>query len=134
MGARVVIEWQGLGSVISSLAAIEEKAPRSLERQVAALAKDTEKEWRQVTPRRTGRLQNADQAEVSGLSFTLKNNIFYYRFLDEGHDTPRGWRTKHGYRLAKRRSHVAGRDMTAKMVQFIEQNIKSYLSKFLDNM
>lgn len=134
MGARVVIEWQGLETVISNLSRIEEIAPQNLERQVSALAKDTEQEWKQVTPRRTGRLQNADVAEPDGLSFTLKNNVYYYKFVDEGHNTPRGWRTKHGYRPAKRRSHVAGREMTSKTAQFVAQNINDYLSKFLDNV
>lgn len=132
--ARVVIEWQGLETVISNLSRIEEIAPRNLERQVAALARDTEQEWKQVTPRRTGRLQNADISEPDGLSFTLKNNVYYYKFVDEGHNTPRGWRTKHGYRPAKRRSHVAGREITSKTVQFIIQNINRYLSQFLDNV
>lgn len=134
MGARVVIEWQGLETVISNLTAIEEKAPEALTKQMVTLAKDTEQEWRQNTPRKTGRLQNADSAEPDGLSFTLKNNVHYYKFVDEGHNTPRGWRTKHGYRLAKRRSHVAGREMTSKTVQFVMQNINNYLSKFLDNV
>jgi hypothetical protein len=134
MGARVTIEWQGLDAAISRLTAIEEKIPQNLERQVAVLAKDTEQEWKQSTPRRTGKLQEGDIAEPDGLSFTLKNSVYYYPFVDEGHNTPRGWRTKHGYRLAKRRSHVAGREMTSKTIQFVLQNINGYLSKFLDNV
>ena len=134
MGARVVIQWQGLDAAISRLTEIEEKAPQALERQMATLATDTEQEWKQNTPRRTGRLQGADVVEPDGLSFTLKNNVYYYKFVDEGHQTPRGWRTKHGYRLAKRRSHVAGREMTSKTMQFVMQNITRYLSKFLDNV
>ncbi len=135
MGARVVIEWQGIETVISNLSRIEEIAPQNLEKQMAALAKDTEQEWKRVTPRgKTGRLQGADVAEPDGLSFTLKNATKYYPFVDEGHWTPRGWRTKHGYRPAKRRSRVAGREMTSKTVQFILQNINDYLSKFLDNV
>jgi hypothetical protein len=83
----------------------------------------------------TGRLVSEERAEtVSGLSFTLNNTTKYYEWVDKGHMTPRGWRTRRGYRLAKRRSRVPGQHMTEKAVQFIEQNINSYLSKFLDNV
>lgn len=135
MGARVVVQWQNLDTVIARLTDIEEKAPQNLERQMAELAADTEKAWKQNTPKgKTGRLQGADVAEPDGLSFTMKNSTRYYGWVDEGHNTPRGWRTKHGYRPAKRRSHVAGREITSKTVQFIIQNINRYLSKFLDNV
>lgn len=134
MGARVIIEWQGLDAAISQLTRIEEILPQNLEQQMATLAKDTEQVWRQNTPRRTGLLQGADVVEPDGLSFTLKNNTRYYDWVDLGHNTPRGWRTKHGYRVAKRRSHVAGREMTSKTMQFVIQNIVQYLSKSLDNV
>ena len=135
MGIKVVIQWQGLEQAISTLLRIEEMAPRQIERQVAALAKDTEKYWRQVTPRgKTGRLQGGDVAEPDGLSFTLRNTTRYYPFVDTGHMTARGWRTSRGYRFAKRRSHVQGREMTSKTVRFIVENINNYLSKFLDNV
>jgi hypothetical protein len=134
MGVRVVIEWSGLEQVISNLADIEEKAPQNLEHQMAELAHDTEEEWKQNTPRRTGKLQDADVVEPDGLSFTMKNSVHYYPFVDEGHNTPRGWRTKHGYRPAKRRSHVEGREMTSKTIDFIEENLEDHLSKFLDNV
>lgn len=134
MGAKVIIEWQGLDNAIARLTEIEEKAPESLATQVRELAKDTEQTWREATPRKTGRLQGADEAKPDGLSFTLNNSTRYYKFRDEGHWTPRGWRTKHGYRPAKRRSHVEGAFMTDKAVEFIEQNAEEYLSKFLDNV
>lgn len=134
MGARVVVQWQGLEQVISNLERIEEIAPKNLETLVGELAKDTEKYWQQVTPRRSGKLQEADKAEPDGLSFTLQNRIFYYKFVDAGHRTAAGWRTRHGYRVAKRRSYVKGREMTSKTVQFVVENIGKYLSKFLDNV
>lgn len=134
MGARVIIQWQGLDAALSRLSEIEKKAPQNIERQVSALAKATEQEWKQNTPRRSGRLQEGDNAEPDGLSFTLNNATRYYDWVDTGHMTPKGWRTKRGYRLAKRRSRVAGREMTSKTIQFITQNINSYLSKFLDNV
>lgn len=134
MGARVIIQWQGLDAALSRLSEIEEKVPQNIERQVTALAEATEQEWKQNTPRRTGKLQDADKAEPDGMSFTLNNSVYYYKFVDEGHNTPRGWRTKHGYRPAKRRSHVAGREMTSKTIQFVLQRMNDYLSKFLDNV
>jgi hypothetical protein len=132
MGVKVTIEWNGLSTVIGNLDAIAAKAPSKLEEQVGELAKDTLSFWREVTPKRTGRLAGGESAPASGLQFTLNDGVKYYPFVDEGHMTPRGWHTRHGYRPAKRRSHVAGKFMTQKAVDFIEGNITNYLSKFLD--
>jgi hypothetical protein len=134
MGARVTIQWDGLEQVISNLSSIEEKAPQNLQAQTKKLADATETAWKQAMPRRTGRLQDADRAVPAELSFTLENSVDIYKFVDEGHNTPRGWRTKHGYRPAKRRSYVKGKQMTEKAVKFVEENITDYLSKFLDNL
>lgn len=132
--ARVVITFEGLEQVISRLTEIEERAPASLQKQTEALADATQASWKQATPVRTGRLQGADTVDVGDLSFTLVNATKYYRFLNEGHMTPMGWRTKRGYRPAKRRSRVAGRYMTEKAIQFVESNAFDYLSKFLDDI
>lgn len=133
MGARVIIEWEGLEETISYLSALEDKIPHNLETQTKELATDTERVWKQATPRKSGRLQEGDNVEPDGMSFTLNNSTKYYPFVSDGHNTPRGWRTKHGYRAAKRRSYVQGKHMTEKATEFIEQNIQEYLSKFLDN-
>ncbi len=129
---KVIIELDGLEQVLSNLTKIEEQAERKLEQQTKELASATEQAWKSATPERTGRLRAGDTSEVTGLSFTLKNSVHYYPFVDEGHMTPAGWRTRHGYRRAKRRSHVEGRDITPKAIEFIQQNIVEYLSKFLD--
>ena len=134
MGARVVITIDGLETVLNNLSQIEEKGQTNLVKQTAELAKDTETAWKEVTPRKSGRLQDDERAVSGGLSFTLKNSVYYYKFVDEGHLTPRGWRTKHGYRRAKRRTRVDARLMTERAVEFIEQNIKQYHSRFLDNI
>lgn len=131
MGIKVLIEWQGLDTMISNLSDIEKNAPKNLGRQVAALSNATEDIWKENTHRRSGRLQEADIAHPDGLSFTLNNSTKYYDWVNDGHMTPRGWRTRHGYRLAKRRSHVEGQEMTEKAVEFIEENLEKYLSKFL---
>ena len=129
---RVIVTFEGLDRVISNLSTIEEKAPKNLETQVQSLARDTEQAWKQATPARSGRLQGGDRAEPEALSFTLENSVSYYKFVDDGHQTPAGWHTKHGYRPAKRRSHVEGREMTQAAIEFVEQNIEEYLAKFLD--
>ncbi len=133
MGVKVTITWDGLEQVISNLSDIGENAPKNLERQVVELAKDTKQAWRENTPRgKTGRLQDEEEVEPDGLSFTLNSTTKYYKFVDEGHQTPKGWNTRHGYRPAKKRSHVAAREITSKTVEFIEENIEEYLSKFLE--
>jgi hypothetical protein len=132
---RVTVTWEGIDTAINRLTTIDEHAQENLVKLTAALARDTTTAWKAATPRRTGRLQEGDRSEVDGLSFMLLNEVYYYKFLDDpGHWTPRGWRTKHGYRVAKHRSHVAGRAITSKAVQFVEQNIEAYLSKFLDGV
>lgn len=129
---RVTVSIDGVEQVLSNLTTIGEKAEENLVKLTADLAHDTETEWKAVTHRRSGRLQDADQTHPEGLMFTLNNATRYYDWVNDGHNTPRGWHTKHGYRPAKRRSHVAGQEMTQKGIEFIEQNIDPYLSKFLD--
>jgi hypothetical protein len=130
---RVTISFEGLDTVVGNLANIEETAGVNLQKQVMQLAKATETAWRGATPRRSGRLQAGDKAESSGLQFTLTNPVRYYDWVSEGHNTAAGWHTKRGYRRAKRRSHVAGRYMTQAAMDFVEQNILEYMSRFLDN-
>lgn len=134
MGATVIIEIEGLDKVLGRLSEIEDKGQKNLETQMGELARATEQAWKQATPQRTGKLRGGDTTEAQGLSFTLKNAVHYYKFVDEGHMTPAGWRTRRGYRRAKRRSHVPGQHITDKAVQFIEQNIERYLAKFLDGV
>jgi hypothetical protein len=134
MGAKVVVTFEGLDEVLNRLSQIEEKAPQNLQTQIERLAKDTEHAWRQATPRRTGRLQGEENSQTVRFGFTLNNNTRYYPFVDAGHWTPRGWRTRRGYRLAKRRSHVEGRHMTEKAMEFITDNILKYLAKAFDNI
>lgn len=134
MGARVTVTIEGLDQVLNNLTTIQEKAPENLQRLTAELAKDTETAWKEATPRRTGRLQDEERAQVSGLSFTLEDAVYYYKFVNDPHRTPAGWRTRHGYRLAKRRSEVPGKYMTEKAVQFVVDNIEEYLARFLDDV
>jgi hypothetical protein len=133
-GAKVIITFEGLDQVIANLTEIETKGEENLVKLTKALAADTEQAWQDVTHRRSGRLQGADVAEAMALSFTLKNVTYYYDWVNDGHWTPRGWRTKRGYRLAKRRSHVEGQEMTQKAMMFVSQNILEYLSKFLNGV
>lgn len=135
MGARVVIQWEGLEQTISRLTQIEEKGQQNLQTLTKDLGDDTETAWKQATPKgKTKQLSEGDKATPAELSFTLNNSVHYYKFVDEGHKTPLKWRTKHGFRYAKKQSYVKGREMTKAAVQFITDNITKYLSKFLDNV
>ncbi|SRR6266516_894489 len=135
MGAQIRITLVGLQEVESRLTAIGEKAEQNLVKQTAKLADDGKAAWKQATPKgKTGRLQGEEDAQASGLSAIFKSPTRYYVWVDKGHETPRGWRTRHGYRLAKRRSHVKGQEMTEKLVDWLKQNIREYLSKFLDGV
>lgn len=133
MGARVTITFEGLNQVVGRLESLEKIAPENIEKQMSKLASATQVAWRGATPKRRGTLQAGDKVQPNGFEFTLENPVYYYKFVDEGHMTPAGWRTRHGYRPAKRRSHVAGRDITKSALDFVEQNLPEYLSKFLDD-
>ncbi len=130
---RVTVSIDGVDEVIARLTSIDTNGQENLLALTKELASDTQSVWKQGTPRRSGRLQDDERALVEGLSFTLNNSVYYYKFVDEGHWTPRGWRTKRGYRAAKRRSFVKGQELTAKPVEFVRANINSYLSRFLEN-
>ncbi len=134
MGAKVSITWEGLDEVLGNLSDIEEKGQENLVKQTAELASQTEAAWKEATHRRSGRLQDAEQAKPDGLSFTLNDDVYYYDWVNSGHETARGWRTKHGYRPAKHRSHVAGQEMTEKAIDFVEEHIEDALSSFLDGV
>lgn len=132
MGVKVTIEFQGLQAVLDNLESIEARAQDNLEKQTVQLTRDAQDAWRNATPVRTGRLMGADRGIPGGLEVEFINTVRYYKWVDEGHMTPAGWHTKHGYRPAKRRSHVGGKFMTEALVEFLEGNIEEYLSKFLD--
>jgi hypothetical protein len=134
MGARVIIQFQGIEETISRLNQIEEKAQQNLINQTKALARDGVQAWRQGSPRDTGRMQSEEDAEVSGLSISFKSPTRYYDWVNDGHMTPAGWRTRRGFRRAKRRRRVPGQHMTQKVVDFVGQNATQYIGKFLDNV
>jgi hypothetical protein len=129
---RVTITFSGLTEAIERITKFRDSVPKNIEKQVELLSRDTKAVWSGATPRRTGRLAAGNTAPATAMGFTLENGVFYYDFVDFGHQTPIGWHTKRGYRQAKRRSHVASREMTRSAVQFIEENIVVYLSKVFD--
>lgn len=131
---RVTVTVDGVEQVLSNLTRIGEQSEQNLVKLTKNLADDGKAAWKEGTPRRTGRLQGEETAEASGLSITYSSPTRYYDWVDAGHYTPRGWRTKHGYRPAKRRSHVAGREMTPKLIDWLTQNTPEYLSRFLDGV
>lgn len=134
MSAKVTIVFEGLDTVLNNLTRIEEKAPQNLQTQIERLARDTQQAWKQGSPRRTGRMQGEERVETVRFGFSLNNNTKYYDWVNDGHMTARGWHTRRGYRLAKRRTRVPGQHMTEKAMEFITRNILEYLSKFLDGV
>ena len=125
---KVTITFEGVEKVLSNLTDIGEKAGENLQKQIEELGKDTAIKWQQATPSRSNRLRGSDKMMPGELSFTLQNAVYYYKFVDEGHMTPKAF---HG-RPARRISHVQGREMTKVAVDFIMENLIDYLAKFLD--
>lgn len=132
MPARVTVKIEGLDEVLKNLDTIGEKAQENLEKKVEELAEDTQTEWRANTHRRSGLLQDSDQVEASGLSFTMNNGVKYYDWVNDGHMTPAGWHRKRGYVPAKRRSHVEGQEMTEKTLEYVVEQAPEKLAEFLD--
>ena len=134
MGVTVTITWEGLDGAISHFSQLGEQALQNTEKNAQKLAKAGETAWKGATPHRTGRLAGGDAGEAEGLTITFMNDVRYYQWVDlPGHNTPAGWHTRHGYRPAKRRSHVAGKPITKTLVEFLESNIATYLSNVFDD-
>lgn len=134
MGMRIIVKIEGVQETIDHLSEIQAKARQNLEHQNAELAKATEQNWKQNTHRRSGRMQSEESVDVQGLKFTMNNTTNYYDWVNDGHNTPRGWHTKRGFRPAKHRHWVEGQHMTDKTTDFVAENATDYLSKFLDNV
>jgi len=128
----VRIEWQGLDSAIAKFQGLGEEVNSRLEGQAQELGRAGKSAWDAVTPVRSGRLRGGNVGEAGGLTVTFSNAVFYYPFVSEGHRTP-SYFHRHGRIVpAKRVSHVAGRGMTEKLVQWLEGNTREYLKKALD--
>lgn len=134
MGITVSIEIDGVETVLGNLDKIEASAQDNVSKQLSALTRDATDYWEENTPKRTGRLAGGDTGEATDLTATFSNGVYYYKWVNvPGHMTPAGWHTRHGYRPAHRRSHVPGKPMTETLIQFLVDNILTYLSKFLED-
>lgn len=128
----VTISMQGVEDAVTRLTDINGLAPQNISALMNELAGDTQEQWQEVTPRRTGRLRGSEMAVMGDMEFSLISDVWYYSLVDEGHKTARGWQTKHGYRKAKHRSEVPAKRMTEQAVDFAAENILGYLSHFWD--
>jgi hypothetical protein len=129
MGIRVIISFEGIDEVIGDIEGWGEHIETNIEEAMAELATDTQEAWQEATPRRTGRLQEGDKATPEGMSFTLANPVYYYGWRNDGHATPRGWRTRHGYRPAKKHSFVKGARMSEAAIHFVRGELMQRLGK-----
>lgn len=129
MGIKVTISIEGIDTVISNLDTIGKKIETNIQDITAALGADAQDVMRAHTHVRTGTLREGDSLDVGHFSFTLFNDVRYAKWVNPGHMSPRGWRTKHGYRPAKRRSHVPGEFFLEAAVEFVESEILDRLGK-----
>jgi len=132
MAYTVRIEWEGLDNAISHFENVGYSVLDKVEQQGVQLARDGQSVWRSSTPVRTGRLMGGDRGVPSGLEIEFINNVKYYPFVDLGHRTPSYFR-RHGRIIpAKRRSFVSGKQITEKLIEFLEGAVNEYLRKALD--
>lgn len=143
MGVRVTITWDGIEEAVSRLGTISERGQQNLVKLTKQLSDDGTTAWKEATPEgKTKQLRGGEKGEPAELSVTFSSPTYYYKFVDEGHYTPKGWRRLRKvhdrevmvYVKAKHRSHVAGREMTPKLVDWLKTNTPEYLSKFLDGV
>lgn len=134
MAYKVTIEWTGLDSAISRFSQMGGQLNNNLENQVQALGRAGKDAWDAATPVRSGRLKGGNEAEAGGLTVTFSNGVYYFPYVDQGHRTPSYFR-RHGRIIpAKRISHVEGKFMTEKLVQFLEGAVGEYLQKAVDEL
>jgi len=133
VGYKVTITLEGLDKVVSNLKDIGKKGRENVEKITQETGKDALDVMKGATHVRSGRLKQGDTLEGSGLSFTLSNAVKYAPFIEYGHMTARGWHTRHGYRPAKRRSHVPAYPFLKPAVEFIVEELPDRLSKFLED-
>ena len=130
----VTVTMAGGEQVMSRLSNLNGRSEQNIEALMNELAGDTQTAWQEVTPRRSGRLQDSEMAVMGDMEFSLISDVWYYSLVDEGHKTARGWRTKHGYRQAKHRTEVPGKRMTQQAVDFAVEHITGYLSHVWDEI
>jgi hypothetical protein len=134
MGYTIRVEWTGLDGAISHFSQMGEQLNNNLETQSQALARDGKDAWDEVTPVRSGRLKGGNVGDAGGLTITFSNATFYYPFVSDGHRT-RSYFRHHGRIVpAKRISHVPGKFMTEKLVEWLEGNVGEYLTKAIDDL
>ena len=129
MAARVTITIEGVETVLSNLETIGKKIESNIQDITATLGADALDVMRERTHVRTGQLREGNTLNVGHFSFTLSNRVRWARFIEFGHMTPRGWRTKHGYRSAKRRSQVGPYPFLEPAVEFVDEVILERLGK-----
>jgi hypothetical protein len=132
MGYTIRVEWIGLENAISHFQDVGYSTLDKIEKQGVELARAGQDAWRSVTPVRSGRLMGGDRGVPGGFEIEFINATRYYDWVDRGHRTPSYFR-RHGRVIpAKRVSHVAGREMTEKLVEYLEGATPEYLRKALD--
>lgn len=129
----ISVEFEGLDALVSRLEALGEKVETGSEQVVAKVGADAQKVMIEATHRRSGKLQEGDELDVSGLEFRLFNEVFYAPFVEAGHNTPAGWRTKHGYRPAKHRHWVEARPFLKPAEEYATEELTSRLATILDD-
>lgn len=132
MGYTVRVEWEGLDNAISRFENIGLSVLDKIEKQGVELARAGQDAWRSVTPVRSGRLMGNDRGVPGGFEIEFMNATRYYDWVSDGHRTP-SYFHRHGRIVpAKRRSFVAGKHITEKLVEYLEGATTEYLRKALD--
>jgi hypothetical protein len=135
MGLTIKIVYEGLEEAIAHMEKIDTRIPANMERQMKEIASAGETAWHGVIPRgRTGQLSGQAKGEASGMVATFSDDTWYYGLVNDGHSTARGWRRPWGYQVAKRVSHVEGREMTKALAQWARNNAGEYLAKALKDL
>jgi len=120
MPVIVRITVEGVGEAISYLQSVDADLRGALQDTMSQFGSDSQDFMKEATPARKGTLRSGDALAQGDMQFTLSNVVYYAGWRNFGHNTPRGWHTRHGYRLAKKRSFVEGAHFYEKTTEYIK--------------
>jgi hypothetical protein len=129
----IKLTWENIDEAIGRLDQIEKNAKSEIINITRTFASALEKHWIAVTHKRTYRLSEGNKAMPDEMIINLMNGVYYYDWVNDGHNTPKEWHRKSGIIKAKRITHVPGQKMTEKVIQYAADNLVEAYEHFLDH-
>lgn len=130
----IYLSWDTIDQAIGRLDEIERNAKTEIINITKAFAGTLQNRWQDVTPKRSNRLSQGNKAVPEEMSINLMNGVYYYDWVNDGHNTPKEWHKYGRIIYAKRITHVSGRQMTQKITQYAADTLADAYVHFLDKV